>query len=158
MAAITAWAWKITPHWAIALGYSHSFTNTLVNEFHFGINHSEDNIVADEAYDYGLPAQYGIPGVPQSPGNGGLPIISIGSLTELGVRRGSHAGNGDRLRIADNVTKVYGRQTLKAGYQIDILDGNLVQPGWGEAASTTTVSSPISRPPAPDLQRFPTRC
>jgi hypothetical protein len=120
------------PHWAIALGYSHSFTNTLVNEFHFGINHSEDNIVADEAYDYGLPAQYGIPGVPQSPGNGGLPIISIGSLTELGV--GGWTPTLETViasEIADNVTKVYGRQTLKTGYQIDILDGNLVQPGWG---------------------------
>ncbi len=120
------------PHWAIALGYSHVFTPTLVNEFHFGINHSQDNIVADEAYTYGLPAQYGIPGIPQNPGNGGLPIISIGSLTELGV--GGWTPTLETViasEMADNVTKTYGSQTLKAGYQLDILDGNLVQPGWG---------------------------
>ena len=120
------------PHWAVALGYSHVFTPTLVNEFHFGINHSEDNIVADEAYTYGLPAKYGIPGIPQNIGNGGLPIISIGSLTELGV--GGWTPTLETViatELADNVTKTYGSQTLKAGYQLDILDGNLVQPGWG---------------------------
>lgn len=120
------------PHWAVATGYSHVFTPTLVNEFHFGINHSEDNIVADEAYTYGLPAKYGIPGVAQNPGNGGLPIISIGSLTELGV--GGWTPTLETVKsveLADNVTKVYGSHSLKTGYQWDLLDGDLVQPGWG---------------------------
>ena len=120
------------PHWAVAVGYSRVFTPSLVNEFHFGINHSEDNIVADEAYTYGLPAKYGIPGVAQNPGNGGLPIISIGSLTELGV--GGWTPTLETVKsteLADNVTKVYGSQTLKTGYQLDILEGDLVQPGWG---------------------------
>ena len=120
------------PHWAVATGYSHVFTPTLVNEFHFGINHSEDNIVADEAYNYGLPAKYGIPGVAQNPGNGGLPIISIGSLTELGV--GGWTPTLETVKsveLADNVTKVYGSHTFKTGYQWDLLDGDLVQPGWG---------------------------
>ena len=103
-----------------------------MNEFHFGINHSEDNIVADEAYTYGLPAKYGIPGVAQNPGNGGLPIISIGSLTELGV--GGWTPTLETVKsveLADNVTKVYGSHSLKTGYQWDLLDGDLVQPGWG---------------------------
>jgi hypothetical protein len=120
------------PHWAVATGYSHTFTPTLVNEFHFGINHSQDNIVADEAYTYGLPAKYGIPGVAQNPGNGGLPIISIGSLTELGV--GGWTPTLATIRseeLADNVTKVYGSHTFKTGYQWDRLEGDLVQPGWG---------------------------
>lgn len=120
------------PHYAVAIGYSHTFTPTLVNEFHFGINHSEDNIVADEAYTYGLPEKYGIPGIAQNAGNGGLPIISIGNLTELGV--GGWTPTLEWVRsteLADNVTKVYGSHTFKTGYQIDILQGDLVQPGWG---------------------------
>jgi hypothetical protein len=125
------------PHWAVALGYSHVFTPTLVNEFHFGYNHSEDNIVADEAYDYGLPAQYGIPGVPQSPGNGGLPIISIGNFTELGV--GGWTPTIETVKVtelSDNVSKVYGSHTFKTGFTLDVLDGDLVQPGWGRGAFT----------------------
>ena len=120
------------PHYAVAIGYSHTFSPTLVNEFHFGINHSEDNIVADEAYTYGLPAKYGIPGIAQNAGNGGLPIISIGNMTELGV--GGWTPTLEWVRsteLADNVTKVYGSHTFKTGYQIDILQGDLVQPGWG---------------------------
>jgi hypothetical protein len=120
------------PHWAVAAGYSHVFTPSLVNDLHFGINHSEDNIVADEAYTYGLPAKYGIPGVAQSPGNGGLPIISIGSLTELGVGGWTPTLETVKsLELADNVTKVYGSHTFKTGYQWDYLGGDLVQPGWG---------------------------
>jgi len=120
------------PHYAVAAGYSHVFSTTLVNEFHFGLNHSVDNIVADEAYTYGVPAKYGIPGVAQSPGNGGLPIISIGNLTELGV--GGWTPTLEWVRsteLADNVTKVYGSHTFKAGYQWDLLQSDLVQPGWG---------------------------
>jgi hypothetical protein len=32
----------------------------------------------------GIPAQYGIGGIPQFPGNGGLPTLTFGSLSNLG--------------------------------------------------------------------------
>src|SRR5258707_11236134 len=64
----------------------------------------------------GIPAQYGITGIPQLPLNGGLPSLGIGNLASLG---GSGWLPGDRYsdteQITENLTKVYRKHTLKAG-------------------------------------------
>jgi hypothetical protein len=126
-------------HYAIAGGYSHIFTPTLTNEFHFGFDHNIDDHVASAAYTYGIPAQYGIQGIDQAPGNGGLPLINIGSLTGLGA-----AGWTPTIRtvksteLSDNITKVYGSHAFKNGYQIDILNGEITQPGYGRGSFNYT--------------------
>jgi hypothetical protein len=117
------------PATEFAVGYTHVVTPTLTNEIHFGYGHStKDQRLFDENTT-GIPAQYGIQGIPQVPGNGGLSSINISGLTALGP-------TDDRptiqtvwdLELSDNVTKVFGKHTFKTGVQVDDLEGNVMQP------------------------------
>ena len=63
------------PVYTIALGETHVFSPTLSNDFHAGYNHLIARQEPFEANTLGIPAQFGIGGVPQFPGNGGLPNI-----------------------------------------------------------------------------------
>ena len=64
-----------------------------------------------------LPAKYGITGIPQLTGNGGLPTIQMTGMSDLG-----HAGwvvserFSNTLQFSDNLTKVYKSHTFKTGY------------------------------------------
>ena len=123
------------PRYAIALGYTHVFTPTLTNEIHAGWSHSIEQIIPFEANTLGIPEQYGIPGVPQYPGNGGLPQIGISAFTPLGV-----AGYEPTLEtvtvleIPDNVTKTYRSHTFKMGAQVDNIRAGIIQPPNGKGA------------------------
>jgi len=125
------------PHYSVSGGYTHTFTPTLLNEFHYGFNHNIDNYSATDASTMGIPAMFGIQGIPQIPGNGGLPTINISALT----------GFGDPCcyptyrtiftnEIMDDVTKIHGNHIFKAGYQLDILSANISQPAYGNGEFT----------------------
>lgn len=124
-----------SPHYAVAAGYTHVFTPTVLNEFHFGFGHDIDNVYANEANTMGIPAQFGIQGIPQVPLNGGLPIISIAGLQGVGA-----GGWTPTIRtiyyteLSDNVTKVYGSHAFKSGVQVDQINGNINQPGYGRGS------------------------
>lgn len=101
------------------LSETHLFTPTLINEFRFGYNWGNyQNIQPNDTVNES--AALGLGGVPFSgPGyfkNGGLPSISISGIQALG----SH-GNDPSIelqniyQILDNVTKVHGSHTFKAG-------------------------------------------
>ena len=125
------------PRYAIALGYTHVFTPTLTNEAHAGWSHSIERIIPFEANTLGIPDQYGIPGVPQSAGNGGLPVININGLTGLGVA--AYVPTLETvtdLEILDNVTKIYGSHTLKAGGQLDVIRASIIQPPYAKGTFT----------------------
>lgn len=99
-----------------ALGYTHMFSPTLINEARLGYTRGHDtrNPAGDSTM--GIPAQFGITGVPQLPLNGGLPYLGIGGLNNLGGS-GWLPGNrfSDTEQMTENLTKVYGKHTLKAG-------------------------------------------
>ncbi len=121
------------PRYAIALGYTHVFTPSLTNEVHAGWSHSIERIIPFEANTLGIPEQYGITGVPQSPGNGGLPVINISGYTGLGVA--AYVPTLETvtdLEILDNVTKVYGSHTFKMGGQIDVIRASIIQPPYAK--------------------------
>ncbi|MBB5061766.1 carboxypeptidase-like regulatory domain-containing protein [Granulicella mallensis] len=117
------------PSYAFATGYTHIFTPTLSNELHVGFGHSEKEQLLSNANVMGIPAQYGIQGIPQVAGNGGLSSFNISGLTGLGP-------TDDRptiqtvwdLEVTDNVIKELGRHTIKTGVQVDDLQGNIMQP------------------------------
>jgi hypothetical protein len=127
------------PRYGIVLGYTHVFTPTLTNEFHVGFLHTIERLNGVYGDTPGIPAQFGIPGVPQTPGNGGLPPINITGLTGLGVAGWMPTLNTIRtLEIMDNVTKIYGSHTLKTGYQIDDYYAPIIQPTFGKGSFTYT--------------------
>ena len=118
------------PVYAIALGETHVFTPTFTNEAHVGWNHNVQSQLSSNAADMGIPEQYGIAGVPQVTDNGGLPNFGFGSgLTSLGPSPFMPTlGTITSLEIMDNVTKIYGSHTFKAGFQFDRLYGIVFQP------------------------------
>ncbi|MGA8670049.1 MAG: TonB-dependent receptor [Terracidiphilus sp.] len=136
------------PAWAWAVGYTRILTPTLTNEMHVGMVHSDKLQVSVWGDDYGsaacsgtvnpgpgtcnIPLQYGIQGVPQAAGNGGLPIINIGGLRGLGVGNFSPTLQYVwSLEGVDGVTKVWRNHTFKTGIQVDDLEGNISQPPQG---------------------------
>jgi hypothetical protein len=137
------------PAWAWAVGYTRILTPTLTNDMHVGMVHSDKLQVSVWGNDFGsaacsgtvnpgpgtcdIPLEYGIAGVPQVAGNGGLPVISIGSqLRALGV--GNYSPTLQyvwSLEGVDAVTKLYRSHAFKIGIQVDDLEANISQPPQG---------------------------
>ena len=105
-----------------ALGYTHTFSPTLVNEARLGYTRGHDtrNPAGDSIM--GIPAQFGINGVPQIPLNGGLPYLGIGTLSALGGS-GWLPGNrfSDTEQMTENLTKIYKKHTFKAGAEFQYI-------------------------------------
>ncbi len=120
------------PAYAWAVGYTHIFTSTLTNEMHVGQVHA--NKVQQSVYGntFGIPAQFGIQGVPQVANNGGIPPITINGLTHIGV--GNYTPTLQYVSSVEGVdalTKVFANHIFKMGVQVDDLDGNISQPPQG---------------------------
>ncbi|HUO31010.1 MAG TPA: TonB-dependent receptor, partial [Bryobacteraceae bacterium] len=103
-----------------ALSYTHSFSPTLVNEARVGFNREH----TDRVQPYGdntsnIPGQFGIEGVLQTTGNGGLPYLGIGGLSQLGSAEWLVSDRySNTVQFTENLTKIYGKHTFKAGVEI----------------------------------------
>jgi hypothetical protein len=139
------------PAYSISLGYTHVFTPTLTNEFRFGFNHNYQDLEPKEGNTFGIPAQFGIEGVPQKPSNGGLPPISIGNLSEIGIQGWEPTvALGRTTELSDNVTKVYGSHTFKTGFEIQSMEGDITQPAFSRG--TFNYSGQFSAIPGQNTQ------
>jgi outer membrane receptor protein involved in Fe transport len=103
-----------------ALSYTHSFGPTLINEARVGFNREHTSRLQP----YGdntsnIPDQFGIEGVLQTPGNGGLPYLGIGGLSQLGSAEWLVSDRySNTVQFTENLTKIYGKHTFKAGVEI----------------------------------------
>ncbi|MGO9433023.1 MAG: carboxypeptidase regulatory-like domain-containing protein [Terracidiphilus sp.] len=106
----------------LALGYTHTFSPTLINEARLGYTRGHDTREPSGASTMGIPAQYGITGIPQVPLNGGLPYLGIGTLSGLGGA-GWLPGNrfSDTEQMTENLTKVYKKHTFKGGAEFQYI-------------------------------------
>ena len=95
---------------------THIFTPSLVNEARFGYSRVVDIRHQPFANQLGIPAQFGIGGIPQFSGNGGLPTLSFNNLANLG-QAGSLPSNkaSDISQISDNLTISRGHHVLRTG-------------------------------------------
>jgi hypothetical protein len=127
------------PGYAIAGGDTIVFSPTLFNELHVGFLH-QDQFLKDQYGDtMGIPAQYGISGVPQMSGNGGLPPISMSGITGLGESVYSPTlSTIYSIEAADAATWVHGKSAFKAGVQVDDLTSNITQPPYGRGQFSYT--------------------
>jgi hypothetical protein len=100
----------------IALSETHIFTSYLVNEARLGYSRVADIRRQPFANQFGLPAQYGIGGIPQFQGNGGLPTLSFGNLASIG-QSGSLPSNkaSDITQLSDNLTISRNQHVLRTG-------------------------------------------
>src|SRR3984885_12465657 len=123
--------------YSAALGETHLFSPNLVNEVRLGYNRLSVTRLQPNANTPGIPAQYGIPGVPAGESNGGLGAISLTGLNTLG-------SNGylpsielsTNTQVLDNVTRTMGRETFKVGFQWQRLGFAILQPPNGRGSWT----------------------
>ena len=122
--------------WNIALSETHTFSPRLVNEARIGVNRIETTRVQPFSNDLSnIPGRFGIQGVPQVPSNGGLGTIFITGLNTLGSNQFLPSiENSQTSQYMDNLTKVWGKQTMKFGFEHQHLRFNILQPPSGRGA------------------------
>ena len=121
--------------YSAALGETHLFSPTLVNEVRLGYNRLSVSRLQPNANTPGIPAEFGIAGVPAGESNGGLGAILPTGLSTLG-------SNGylpsielsTNTQISDNVTRTMGRDTFKVGFQWQRLGFAILQPPNGRGS------------------------
>jgi len=100
-----------------AFSETHTFSPTLVNEARFGYSHLYSSYEPTVANQPGIPAQFNIAGIPNAPGNGGLPNINISGLVSLGP--GGYASPNNRtsntIQVTENLTRIWGAHSIKVG-------------------------------------------
>jgi len=121
---------KVRVH-GFAASHTHMFSTTLINEARVGVSREHTNRLQPNGDDTSnIPGRYGVLGVPQLVGNGGLPLLNTANLSALG-----HSGwvvserFSNTLQFSDNLTKVYKSHTFKGGYTYqDIFFGSTQPP------------------------------
>jgi len=104
------------------LSETHTFNPSLNNSFRFGYNWGffaflQANANVDESSKLGLG---GVPFGPEYPRNGGLPTVSVYGLSSWGSP-GTSVESQNVYQIIDEVTKVHGKHTIKAGVSLQNL-------------------------------------
>jgi len=115
-----------------AASHTHMFSGTLINETRFGVSREHTNRLQPNGDDTSdLPGRYGILGIPQLPGNGGLPALRPSGLNQLG-----HDGwvvserFSNTAQLSNNLTKVYKSHTFKGGYMYQHIFFGSTQPPY----------------------------
>lgn len=121
------------PHYELALHYTHVFSPTLENDITGGYDHVIHNLTMPTASTLGIPSQFGIQGVPQIAGNGGLPTFEPNGFSSFGGRRYMptiQATTG--LELFDNLMKLHGKHEFHAGFEFNHIRGNIIQPAYSK--------------------------
>jgi Carboxypeptidase regulatory-like domain/TonB-dependent Receptor Plug Domain/TonB dependent receptor len=111
------------------IGYTHVFTPSTINVLHVGFNHLHTTRFGPEGGTSGIPAQFGIAGIPQFSENGGLPQINFGGLSTLGSNSYLPSDETSQtLQITDDFTKVYKSHSFKVGIESQLVKNDVLQP------------------------------
>ena len=121
--------------WNAALSETHSFSSSLLNEARLGFNRIATTRTQPNSGTLGIPAQFGIQGVPQVTDNGGLGSLFISGLTTLGSNQFLPSVEySNTFQFTDNITKNFGRHSIKAGFEFQSLRFSILQPPSGRGA------------------------
>jgi len=115
-----------------ALGWTHTFSPTLVNVARAGLNYLHTSRVSPEANNLtDIPGTYGIQDVAQNSLNGGLPAFAINGLQTLGSNAFLPSDEvTSTIQLTDDVTKIYGKHTFKMGIEYQHVKFSTLQPPW----------------------------
>ena len=127
------------------LSETHEFNPTFVNEFRFGYNWAHPQFLQPSA-NTDVATQVGLGGIPFGKNNGGLPSTSISGISSFGSPGFYPAIEYENVfQILDNVTKVIGNHTFKAGVafqHVRVSTTAPIQPHGGYTFSGFYTSSP----------------
>jgi len=99
-----------------ALSETHIFSPKLVLEVRAGYSRVADERRQFDANVMGIPAQYGIQGVPQIVGNGGLPSLNFGLLSTIGSPGTMPSDKAsDIFQISENLSIDRGKHQIRLG-------------------------------------------
>jgi hypothetical protein len=114
---------------------THLFSDTFTNEFRFGFNYLHTGFQHENAGNLGFAASIGVNGIPTEPLNGGLPWVntyyngSSSAMSGFGSPTWSTTDEHENVyQIIDNVTKILGNHTLKAGLSFINVRFSTLQP------------------------------
>jgi hypothetical protein len=115
-----------------ALGYTHTFSPTLINVIRAGLNYLHTTRVSPSANSLtDIPGQFGVQGIPQLQENGGLPAFGIHGLQTLGSNAFLPSDEvSSTFQITDDVTKILGKHTFKMGFEWQHVKFSTLQPPW----------------------------
>ena len=112
-----------------AISDTHVFSQNTINEFRLGYNRINSHRFQLN-YNTDVAAQLNFPGIPSGLDNGGLPSISIDDGTadigSSGFLPSIERQNA--YEIADNLTKIHGRHSMKFGTEIRLVEFTIFQP------------------------------
>ena len=108
---------------------THIFSPRIVNELRLGYSRNHSERLQFDANE-NLSAQLGIPGVPFSTNNGGLPQFSVSGLNSFGSSEYQPTVESQEVyQVIDSVSLVRGRHTLKIGAELKPrLNYSILQP------------------------------
>lgn len=111
---------------------THVFTPTFTNEARFGFNYLHTGFQHPNANNLGFADSIGFGGIPKAPLNGGLPWVSFSgnaALSSFGSPQWSTTDEHENVfQILDNVTKIIGGHSLKAGVNFQNIRFSTLQP------------------------------
>jgi hypothetical protein len=115
-----------------ALGYTHTFSPTLINVVRAGLNYLHTTRVSPQANDLtDIPGQFGVQGIPQLQENGGLPAFGFSGLSTLGSNAFLPSDEvSSTFQLTDDVTKILGKHTFKMGFEWQHVKFSTLQPPW----------------------------
>ncbi len=116
----------------VVVAYTHVFNPSVVNVAHVGWNHLHTTRAGPESNNLtDIPATYGIPDIPQTTLNGGLPAFGFGGLATLGSNSFLPSDEvSQTLQVTDDFTKIYGAHSFKMGIEFQHVNFSTLQPAW----------------------------
>lgn len=125
------------PHYVISLHYTHVFSPELENEMTGGYSHGASYLLQPSANTLGIPDQYGIQGIPQFQGNGGLPAFLVSGMSSFGAHGFRPSTNADTgLQFQDNLVKLHRNHEFNVGFHFNHIRGNILQPSSSRGVMT----------------------
>jgi len=117
---------------SFATSWSHLFRNNLTNEFRLGynrVNSQRQQINADKTSEELLNFTGGFPGIPNVPGNGGLPQLTFNDIAQIGSPTflPSHEVQ-NTFGLSENLSWVHGNHSFKFGTDIRSEEFTIFQP------------------------------
>jgi hypothetical protein len=95
---------------------THVFSPSIINVFRIGINREHALWLQPYGNTMGIPAQFGIQGIPQDPQNGGLPYFTVGDLSNFGSHGSLPSDKfGTTPQLTNDLTLNHGTHTIKVG-------------------------------------------